>query len=370
MDLFKFTDNFRNGVLINGATSKMWVERYADAGEFEIKAPLSSGLLTILPEGTKISHTQTKEVMIVEDHQITDTGVSHAQVIITGRSYETITDNRQVGTNLVWPQTAGDSPVEYSITADTTWEQVKYLLEQNLLAANLIDSDNAIGLIQILTEVDSTGIAGPNSARVIKKGSLYSGVVELLKLNELGVKTIRPGLTSPLVTNKEVDLALVVHNGVDRTTQVVFAYDAGEIEDADYLWSIRNLKTSAYVTGKWVEAIVHGSETGSERRVMHVDASDLDENLSAAPTGTDHSNIVDKMVIRGQEALASQKKVEIAKVEIVKTTTRYSFREHFNIGDKVTVDGNFNASKVMRVIEYVEIEDETGSRNYPTLSTV
>lgn len=76
MELFKFTHptstNLTYGVPIHGYTSAMWVERYRVPGEFEIEAPLSSGLQDELPLGTVISHIDTLDAAIVENHEISE----------------------------------------------------------------------------------------------------------------------------------------------------------------------------------------------------------------------------------------------------------------------------------------------------------
>jgi hypothetical protein len=46
----------------------------------------------------------------------------------------------------------------------------------------------------------------------------------------------------------------------------------------------------------------------------------------------------------------------------------YQYRRDYNIGDLVSIDGNFGQTAVMRVIEYAEIEDENGNSGHPTLA--
>ncbi len=42
----------------------------------------------------------------------------------------------------------------------------------------------------------------------------------------------------------------------------------------------------------------------------------------------------------------------------------------YDVGDIITVDGEYNATTTMRISEYVEIEDETGDSGYPTFSEI
>lgn len=163
---------------------------------------------------------------------------------------------------------------------------------------------------------------------------------------------------------------IVVHRGLDRAKDVSFSYSAGDIKSAEYLWSIKKHKTSALVSGKWVEVMIHGPEVGYNRRTMFVDASDLDEAYSVAPTGTAWTLIANAMEVRGRQALSAQRMVSMSSVQINPDSSRNKYRKDYNVGDLVSVYGNYNASSVMRVTEHVEIEDERGNVSYPTLSAV
>jgi hypothetical protein len=161
----------------------------------------------------------------------------------------------------------------------------------------------------------------------------------------------------------------VIHRGVDRSAQVVYSYDTGEIESADYLWSIKKLKNSALVSGKWVEVRVDDlSKTEYNRRMMYVDASDIDDPFDAPPTGIDLLNIEVKMEQRGVAALAAQKEIALAKAEVSKENTKATYRRDFDVGDLIMVSGDYNETSKMRVTEFVEIEDERGQSAYPTLT--
>lgn len=375
MELFKFspvsggTTVFERGEVINGATSKMWVERYRDFGEFEIKAPVSSNLRFTLPIGSFISHVDTTEVMIVENHEINDKSDGSPELTITGRSFETILDQRVVGSNKTWDAN-GQLVDVYTILAEKVWAQALYLINDHILPTPLLDDNDAFTNVQTGSiNVDPTNYPGQVDLPV-NRGSLYDRVLEILDIDGLGIKTIRPGPWSPLTTNPLLDLGIFIHKGVDKSKTVTFSYSSGEITNAQYLWSNKRLKTSILVSGKWVETMVHGTETNYNRRVLYVDASEIDDILPDPPTGSIRSAAVALMQTVGRQVLAGKNTVVINKAEISKNFTRYSYRNDYNVGDLVAVEGNYDASTVMRVIEYVEIEDETGEVEYPTLSII
>ena len=76
------------------------------------------------------------------------------------------------------------------------------------------------------------------------------------------------------------------------------------------------------------------------------------------------------MQARGILALLSQNDLVLVKPELESNAESYVYRQDYNIGDIVTVIGNYGVQSKMRVVSYVEIEDENGETGYPTLSVV
>lgn len=365
MDIFKFKNptypfKMEQGEIINDLKSKLWIERYRPAGEFKLIAEARSGIKEKLPIGSFISHTNTSEVMIVEDHEINDDRDKETEIAVTGRGLETYFSNRVVGSNVTFPVSTGVK--DYPIAAGYSWVQARDLLQSHIYASILIDDDNAIYHTLVFHDVPGTGTS---VARSIKEGDLYVRFLELLENDQLGVKIARPGSWYPASTTS---LSVVIHKGVDRTDDVVFSYDSGEIKSADYLWSNRKIKTAAVISGKWVKTFYSIGGVGYNRRVMYVDASDIDNSLTAAPTGATLTNIVNYMQYRGWLALMAQKDVVLVKAEPDKETGNMKYRDDFNVGDLIMVSGDYSEATAMVVSEYVEIEDENGFTGYPTLS--
>jgi hypothetical protein len=99
-----------------------------------------------------------------------------------------------------------------------------------------------------------------------------------------------------------------------------------------------------------------------------VNATDIDEHYTLPPFGTELDDIVAKMQQRGSEALSSLNDVALTKAEISREVVNSIYRVDFDVGDLITVSGDYNEVSTMRISEYVEIEDETGEIGYPTLS--
>lgn len=349
------------GQLINNLKSKLWIERYLTAGEFKLTSDVSAGLRTILPIGSIISHTDTPEIMIVENHEISKGKGKESELVISGSSFETYLAQRAIGSNKTFP--VSGTPVDYSVAAGYTWNQAVTLINNHILLANLINANDEIPYTQAISIVPGTGAS---EARTFKRGELYSAILELLKIDNLGIRSIRPGGWNPLGAGS-ANNALVIHKGIDRTASVIFSYDTGELISANYLWSNKRFKNQALVTGTWVETITTTAASKYDKRVMYVDASDIDKQYATAPSGATLTSVVNSMQQRGLEALASQLNTVLTNAEISKEATKAKYRTDFDVGDIITVSGEYNQSAYMRVSEYVEVEDEKGRSAYPTL---
>ncbi len=362
MDLFKFTDesqtSLSKGSAILNYDSIMWIERYRSPGEFTLTAKLSSGLQTFLPLGSIISHTKTYEACVVENHEIQEDSESDPTIKITGRSLDSYLENRIVG--LAIAELNPTLPfTQYELAADDLGAQISELINDNILLLNLI-ADN----------VENVSII--NEARVIKRQSLLQAVNDLLSLDDLGIRVFRknpynvPNYLSPLYTT------LWVHKGVDHSNDVIFSWALGELENASYLFSLKPFKNAALVQSTYLETTVYENEPTDlyDIRYMLVDASDIDKSYTELPdVTTEVPGILNSMATRGYEALSAQKEINISSVNISKSTS-YEYRKDYDIGDIVSISGNYGVIEKRRVVEYVEIEDENGEVGYPTLSKI
>lgn len=382
MDIFKYHNptaptKMESGEIINGFTSKMWIERYAESGEFTLEAPLHTEMRSKLPIGSFISHVNSEELMIVENHEINDDGSPDSKIIITGRGFETFLENRAIASNM---RTSDGYVGRYTLGADNTWDQVVTLIGNHIYAPLLNDVNDNLPYTYVNAEVYN--ITGEQSKRDIQVGNVYERVLELLKIDNLGIKAFRPAKWNVFGSWSQVppqpmeadppeattNTIIVIHNGKDLSKSVIFSYDAGDIAAGDYLWSNKNAKNAAFVRGKWVEVRVVKSKKKYDRRMMYIDGTKLDDDMDTKPTGTTYGNIVLDMKRLANEKLKSQSKIVLGKTDINKQVQSHKYRQDYNVGDLVGVRGNYEEFSIMRVSEYVEIEDENGEQGYPTLS--
>jgi hypothetical protein len=364
MDIFKFSTPhpgslfLNNGEYVRGIKTVMWVDRYRDPGEVTITANVDSGIIDFLPIGTLISHTNSDEVMIIENHEVSDAHGGDLEVTITGRSLETILEQRVVGTNQTFPAGA---PGKIVLPADYSWIQAVKLIKSHIDASLLIDTNDALNGIVTFDYVWNT----PNpivEEKELRLGELYSNVIDILKGDDLGIAVVRPFEPGQTTTS------FVIHDGTDLTKDVVFSFDAGDITNADYLWSNKSDKNTIYVISTWSQIMVK-SNAGYKRRVTILDASELDKDYQEVPPDWALAAYRIQMKNLGELELKKRNPLALSKAQAAINSKKYVYRNDFKVGDIVTIDGMFNESATMRVVEYVEVLDENGVTGYPTLST-
>lgn len=371
MDFFKFTadpsTDLSKGVYFGGWESAMWVERYRQPGSFEFQAPLSSGLREILPLGTVISHTRTLEAAMVENHSIIEAKDSDPTIKISGRSLDAFLENRIVGLELAWND-PNEPYVVYSLASATAAQQAKKLINDHIQVASVNDADNSLN-----DDILAEAIVGSDTpeARELKRESLHKALLEILNVDDLGLKVVRKNDFG--VWGVDTHTQFYIHKGVDRSNTVSFDWDQLELDTAEYLFSNKNYKNTALVSGRFMEEIVYpSSASGIERRVMYVDGTSIDEQYSdlAQPwSGAIRTEVRNKLRVLGQQALAAQKLVDIASVDI-SSLNPYEYRTDYDIGDIVSIAGNYDTTVKRRVVEHVEIEDKKGAKSYPTLAAL
>lgn len=373
LTLFKYADHtpnastlyLTNAEAIRGFTSAMWIERYRDAGEFTITAPVSSGLRTKLPLASIISHTETQEIMIVESHEIADTIDGDVNIVITGRSFETFMEQRVMSFNGV--SGAGGSPLPANQSVPTYFfvgagkpaEHAVELMEWHLYDGGIISVQHITNLRTVSTV---SAAVGESTTREMEIKDLYSAVLELLAIDDLGIRSVRPGPLSGLPLS--TDLGFIIHKGEDKTASVAFDHASGDIRNGQYLWTIKQKKNTALAQGVTYRTIKYGEPgaAGYDLRAGYVDANDVDT--------ADFTTETDALTSRANSYLATHKEKIIQRVEVTPTTNRLRYRTDYQVGDIVGVTGNYDTAGAMRVVEHVEIVDETGQSSYPTLEAI
>lgn len=372
MDLFKFhtpdgvgedTHLIGGGEHINGLLSKEWIDRYRDGGSVTLTSRADRNIRAMLPEGTLVGLRGNTSIMIIEDHQLKDD--DNSIMTTTGRSLEAFLDNRIVR----WGLDAGELVFDAS-PQWVSWVQAHSLITKQVISVS--SGSDRIKYLEAINDVTKPVSDGTREPRKVPRGQLYPAVKSILDVDDIGWKVVRPGTWSPAL-DKTNNIAIVLHSGVDRRSQITMSYESGDIENAEYLWSIQNHKNVAIVYGKWVtEAVGLTTTTGLQRRVQYVNGSDVDDYQEVSTGWSDATTTYIHAALRsrGIEELVARKKIALASVTPTQNSRTHIYGRDYDIGDIVTARGKFTESRPMRVTEYVYIEDENGEFGYPTLEVL
>lgn len=366
MDIFRLNDTgttWAEGTIINGLTTKLWSERYRSPGEFKFTAPPTKSIMDSLPLGALVSHTETLDVMIVESHEIIESQEKDPEISITGRSLDSFLEQRvatedHLGFNN--PMRDG-SPSPYIFDQSSQTAQIRALIRSGIQEGYVARSVFALPHTVVTIRIGDLSF---EEEREVKRGPLYDAVMDLLAEMDAGLKIERPNGT-------KTDIHWVVHDGDKVLDKVQFSHDAGDLEASRYFRTNKTDKNSAYAMASyggiyWGEAGSTGA-SGLLRRVMYLDATDIKLNpIPNDPYGVVAARIEEMLTKRAKRVVKRRKKTDILEATVSKDS-RFKYRRDYNIGDLVWVLGNYDTSDIMRVVEYVESEDENGEKGFPTL---
>lgn len=390
---------FNDGVMVDGMTSKIWTERFQDPGDFEFHfADVEYGM-NFLQTTALVTLRDTKEVMRVESHEIADTDDGGKELIVKGRSFETILERRYIPYKV-----DANYNKKFKMNKQYYLDQVCCVLAWNSLCNPT--SSSVLNGIDIMQNqyfkvdnllISNSQFAGPGRpASYIQKNRwanqmvTYERFMDFLVRGDLGVRAIRPPLddqTNLRVVDVDTALAtrgtythgvataaqnkmmaLDIYGGYDlsvNNTQgyipVIFSAKAGHLDDTRYLTDVSDQYELADVRSGWGNKWVYRTTWygGVQMKCLFVDggAPDDGENL------TDFYNDLDQV---GEIALKQHRKQEAISTA-VSPAAPYKYGVDYGLGDRVTILGEYGYDRDMIVSEFTRAQDDEGYREFPGL---
>lgn len=365
MDVFLLDSAFKKASIIEGYSSLIWTDRYADAGDFKMTISWSPENAAKLVKGARLykpgmiiqilANFEVDEVgtvMTIETIEIQDTRETGPVMTISGPSLKKFMDHRAIGKALTVAGMSFDNGGLLN-PAETINQMV-----DNAFVAHVHDAKDAV-VIENDGMIDDGLFAGDEPLdydMTIKPGSLYTRVKELCDSYNLGFDIV---CANDRIAGAWV--AFVLYAGTVR--DIAFGPDLDTLINTKELHSIANLKNVAYVIGKdkVVKVFTGATEaTGWDRRVLIVEASDVAGTTTSATT---------KLKNRGLTEL--QKSVETNAFDgTITDVSPYKFGEDYFLGDVIEIHSSTGMVQQMRVTEYITSQDASGDRAYPTLTAI
>lgn len=379
MHLFRLTpDIYHPSDTVQKFESLAWIERYREAGDFQLRAIDDTSILDILPIDSLVSHTDTREVMIVENHEIIRDPKKRLLVTISGRSLETMAENRTTPDSQLpfWNATQTvETPVVIfpndPATVAALILQMRFQGAPPAYVGNPLEFYFYAPTGQIVPNIicyASLDRPKDSANYPMKRGELYKVVLELLASADAGIKVNRP-ITNPAL-GSEPKLYFVVYDGEDLTEEVVFYAAREDLDSATYFQSHKGYKNYATIAAlrhsipEYQSLALTAPEVGFKRRILYVEAQDLKmhpDNYVPDVNGPD------AVSTRAQGELDHNGKISLmdAKISI---TAKPKFKIDYDVGDLVSVFGEFGTKQIFRVSEHILTVDKDGQKGYPTLS--
>lgn len=358
MELYTLDSQLRRAAVIDRFESMIWTERFSAWGDFELHIFSTPEMRRLLPAGTRLAMSDSYRVMTTELIENNTDPDGRAMLKVTGRSMEAILAER-VARNTFANLTTTPKWVLTGTPGDIARQIFNEILRTNV---NFPD-DQLPFLVPGMLFPPGT-IEEPDEVITIELGliSVYQAIQEICNAYDLGFRILRNFDNSELYFD--------VYSGNDRTTlqntlaPVVFAPNLDNLTNISEVTSTANYRNVAYVFHPLATQVVTSDGVsveveGFERRVIPVDASDID-----LPAGTDLNNALQQ---RGRDELAKNRPVQAFDGELPNNSP-YRYEIAYQLGDKVEMRNNDGITNQMRVTEQIFVSDTQGERSYPTLA--
>ena len=356
MEIILLDDNFEELYVLDVFKSLIWTDRYWKCGDFEIVVVPTTDILTKVLDTTYLALAESPHHMILEDSNIHSEVEDGDELILTGRSLESILDRR-----IVWDIISMRGNLQL---------QIERLLDDNAISPTIGVRRFVDLVFNTSTDVAITALGVDTQ---FGGETLYKVLSQLCMADGIGFRILRD-----LVTDK-FDFEL--YAGVDRSYDqsendfVAFTSALDNLLNADYIESSRPLKTVCLVAGsagvgniKTAKAVFAPDSAGLQglaRRELYFEA-----NVSRnTPDGElSEAEYLLQLEGRGKEELAKWIYLKSFVGEI--DPTMYKYGDEFGMGDILQIADDYGHEAQSRVIEMIYSQNESAISIYPTFETV
>lgn len=344
MEVYIVNSEFDKLTVLDEYESFIWTERYSSYGDFEISLPPGSKWGWINP-GSYIMQSETSKVMRVETREEQKNSDGLETTRISGRSLESILDDRAVFPNQ---------------SSTTNWSSSGPMGQIIKRLVDFICVDglgySSLDIIPGLYTVDETY----NTDWIIssaKRQSLYSAIVEMCDSTNLGfsltLQSSSPQFRFSVYEGTLRD-GVIFSSSLENLTEERLILDWSSYKNTAYVWSKDGLRREIVVPK-------NGSvlRSGLDRKILHVDATDID------PASMNEATLVGALQQRGKEELAKHRKTRAFDGKIL-PGSGFRYQAHYSLGDIITLKDRQGNEYEVRVTEYIWASDGEGMRSYPT----
>ena len=376
MEFMVLDKNYDGIAMIDTFTSAIWTVRYDEAGDFEIYTPVRLDYIQAMQIGNYLWNRDSDRLMVIETVEIETDAEEGPQLIVTGRSLESILDRRIV---------TGSQNFSGNL------QSVLFAIIQNEVISS--GGTRRIPGFSLKTSSDSRITSISISELSIRGENVYDVVCSLCQANKVGWRILPKGAGG---------FEFELYVGVDRSyaqsvnPYVTFSPSFENLLNSNYIKSFKSYKNSIYAVGTYQKEVVlqnkYKDDNGEwvvEEQTTYEEAEVVAWQYSetATPSGLARREMfIDNGGVNdgeqgGEYATwdAVNKEKAIAELGEHQTTTafegeleatrQYIYGEDFNIGDIVQVENEFGITGTVYISEIVFSQDANGITITPTFTS-
>lgn len=376
MEFMVLDKNYDGIAMIDTFTSAIWTVRYDEAGDFEIYTPVRLDYIQAMQIGNYLWNRDSDRLMVIETVEIETDAEEGPQLIVTGRSLESILDRRIVTS---------------SQNFSGNLQSVLFAIIQNEVISS--GGTRRIPGFSLKTSSDSRITSISISELSIRGENVYDVVCSLCQANKVGWRILPKGAGG---------FEFELYVGVDRSyaqsvnPYVTFSPSFENLLNSNYIKSFKSYKNSIYAVGTYQKEVIlqnkykddngewvveeqttyeeaevvtwQYSETvtpsGLARREMFIDNGGVNDGEQGGEYAT--WNAVNK-----EKAIAElgEHQTTTAFEGELEATRQYIYGEDFNIGDIVQVENEFGITGTVYISEIVFSQDANGITITPTFTS-
>lgn len=376
MEFMVLDKNYDGIAMIDTFTSAIWTVRYNEAGDFEIYTPVRLDYIQVMKIGNYLWNRDSDRLMVIETVEIETDAEEGPQLIVTGRSLESILDRRIVTNSQNFSGNLQDvlfAIIQYEVVSP--------------------DETRRIPGFSLKTSSDSRITSISISELSVRGENVYDVVCSLCQANKVGWRILPKG-----AGGFEFELYI----GVDRSyaqsvnPYVTFSPSFENLLNSNYIKSFKSYKNSIYAVGTYQKEVVlqnkYKDDNGEwvvEEQTTYEEAEVITWQYSetATPSGLARREMfIDNGGVNdgeqgGEYATwnAVNKEKAIAELGEHQTTTafegeleatrQYIYGEDFSIGDIVQVENEFGITGTVYISEIVFSQDVNGITITPTFTS-
>lgn len=376
MEFMVLDKNYDGIAMIDTFTSAIWAVRYDEAGDFEIYTPVRLDYIQAMQIGNYLWNRDSDRLMVIETVEIETDAEEGPQLIVTGRSLESILDRRIVTS---------------SQNFSGNLQSVLFAIIQNEVISS--GGTRRIPGFSLKTSSDSRITSISISELSIRGENVYDVVCSLCQANKVGWRILPKGAGG---------FEFELYVGVDRSyaqsvnPYVTFSPSFENLLNSNYIKSFKSYKNSIYAVGTYQKEVIlqnkYKDDNGEwvvEEQTTYEEAEVVTWQYSetATPSGLARREMfIDNGGVNdgeqgGEYATwnAVNKEKAIAELGEHQTTTafegeleatrQYIYGEDFNIGDIVQVENEFGITGTVYISEIVFSQDANGITITPTFTS-